>query len=179
MTDEIPRLIPEVTDEIIEAHKENQKKWAKKVVVPDFLQDSEICRNFTELETLKDLYDRLNATADSPEHQYFIKEQIAKIYFMNGNFEVAFNFAQSEFTKATCLEYAEAVKLPENADCPHYKGEFINSVKRENIFIEKWFHIGGKQYASLRCVKCRFLNIKILSREETERFNAPNVVERV
>lgn len=173
---QLPRLVPELTPELLAQSNEDQAKWRARVRIPDFLQDRQLARTFlrkTELAELIQVVDQLS-TSDTERRRFFC-EQIAEIYAANGQFTEAVVYSEAGTPKCELyLAYRRAEELDDAAECEHYRGVFINAGQKvEQIYVER-NNVPSEKYSEpvpiLRCNVCGHRNMRPFRAGERERF---------
>lgn len=181
VTDEkLPRLVPEVTPESLAEFSEQQQEWQKRVKVPDFLRDKAVNRVFSQKVELQELIAVYRSIATDPnDHSNdarlrLLGDQIGEILAANGDFTACMQWVWPGPRARLYAAYGDAEKLPDDDQCEHYKGQFMNAGKKvEHIFIER-DRVPSAKYGMevpiLLCNVCGHRNMRPLTPDEEKRF---------
>lgn len=176
-------LAPPVTSASMDAWNEEQKIWAAKVPVPAFLLDLNLIHDVRRRQIGADLTHALKATAAARDRAPSIvhkkraleafnlaSERYAAFVADEGDFKLAEETATDPQKKALYGEYRQALAAgSEPAEiCEHWNGQFADSKKTQNVYIERYFNIGQSRIPLLRCNVCRFAVIRPTNEAENK-----------
>lgn len=171
--EKIVSKVPELTDELIAANEDDQRRWRKLFVAPQTSKDKYAENVIKSNLTMLDSYRRQMRNANNKTKKQLkikaneLRRDTAAWLANLGQFEAAKQLAVSTRQRRIYRDYLEAERRDNSEWCEHPIFDYVDGHLQQKAFREFDFDSPrhGRRLSMVRCNECGFRNAKDLNRE--------------